>query len=70
MPKRSRKQEHDLNQLAASIVQETTKEKNPHAVALGRLGGLRGGPARHKALSQRRRKQIARNAARSRWAAK
>lgn len=45
--------------------------KNPHAVALGRLGGLRGGPiggpARAAALSPRRRREIARQAARARW---
>lgn len=39
----------DLNQLAASIVQDATQvpteipQKNPAAVALGRLGGLKGG---------------------------
>src|SRR6478672_8801175 len=37
--------------------------KNPHAVALGRLGGAKGGPARAKALSARRRSQIAKQAA-------
>lgn len=45
--------------------------KNPHAVALGRIGGLRGGPiggrARAAALSPRRRREIARAAARARW---
>ena len=45
--------------------------KNPHAVALGRLGGLKGGPkggrARAAALSPSRRRQIARDAARARW---
>jgi hypothetical protein len=45
--------------------------KNPHAVALGRLGGLKGGPAggraRATSLSARRRSEIARNAALSRW---
>jgi hypothetical protein len=40
--------------------------KNPHAVALGRLGGAKGGPARAKALSARRRSQIARMAATAR----
>jgi hypothetical protein len=40
---------------------------NPHAAALGRLGGLRGGPARAKALSAARRRDIARRAARKRW---
>lgn len=45
--------------------------KNPHAVALGRLGGLRGGKrggrARAAALSPQRRRRIARDAARARW---
>lgn len=40
--------------------------KNPHAVALGRLGGAKGGPARAKALSARRRSQIAKRAAAAR----
>ena len=41
--------------------------RNPHAAALGRLGGQRGGPARAAALSPRRRRDIARAAARARW---
>ena len=41
---------------------------NPHAAALGRLGGLKGGPARAARLSARRRREIARTAARTRWA--
>jgi hypothetical protein len=41
--------------------------KNPAAVSLGRLGGLKGGPARAAALSERKRKEIARKAARARW---
>jgi hypothetical protein len=45
--------------------------KNPHAVALGRLGGVKGGPiggvARARALSPRRRTEIARVAAMARW---
>lgn len=36
--------------------------KNPHAVALGRLGGIKGGLARAKALSPRRRREIAKQA--------
>jgi hypothetical protein len=40
---------------------------NPHAAALGRLGGLRGGPARAKALSPARRREIASLAAKKRW---
>jgi hypothetical protein len=41
--------------------------RNPHAAALGRLGGLRGGVARAAALTPRRRREIARAAARARW---
>src|SRR5690349_4858748 len=37
--------------------------RNPHAAALGRLGGLRGGPARAAVLTARRRRDIARAAA-------
>jgi hypothetical protein len=40
--------------------------KNPHAVALGRLGGVKGGLARAKALSPRRRREIAKQAATAR----
>ena len=36
--------------------------KNPNAVALGRLGGAKGGPARAKSLSPERRKEIAKAA--------
>jgi hypothetical protein len=41
---------------------------NPHAAALGRLGGLKGGVARAAKLTARRRRAIARAAARARWA--
>jgi hypothetical protein len=41
--------------------------KNPAAVALGRLGGKKGGWARANKLSARRRQEIARNAALARW---
>ena len=67
----------DMNQLAKRIVdlsvgQETEeqseeREKNPHAVALGRLGGQRGGKARAERLTPARRSEIARTAAKSRW---
>jgi hypothetical protein len=43
------------------------EQKNPAAVALGRLGGLKGGKARAAKLSPRRRKEIARKAAQARW---
>lgn len=71
MPKRS---SIDVNQIAARIVRETSgielEGKNPAAVALGRLGGKKGGPARAKALSGNRRIEIARLAAQQRWANK
>ena len=43
--------------------------KNPAAVALGRLGGLKGGKARMAKLSSKRRVEIAKNAAKARWKA-
>jgi hypothetical protein len=46
------------------------QEKNPAAVALGRLGGLKGGKARAEKLSAAKRKAIAKKAAASRWANK
>jgi len=61
----------DVNQIAASIVAKSTgteAPKNPAAVALGRMGGLKGGKARAEKLSPKRRKAIARKAAKSRWA--
>ena len=54
MPKRS----SNLNQ----------KKKNPAAVALGKLGGLKGGKARAAKLSAKRRSEIARAAVLARWA--
>lgn len=44
--------------------------KNPFASALGRLGAKKGGEARARALSPRRRKQIAQQAAKARWSKK
>lgn len=78
MPERSRKKRPtDVNALAASIVDDATDEgdeaptddgKNPAAVELGRRGGLKGGPARAKKLTKKRRSEIARRAAQARWA--
>ncbi|MEW5772786.1 MAG: histone H1 [Thermodesulfobacteriota bacterium] len=83
MATNKKKRPADINQLAASIVadatdpgeapQETTPEeptndgKNPHAVALGREGGLKGGKARAAKLTPEQRKEIAQKAARARW---
>lgn len=44
------------------------KKKNPAAVALGKLGGRKGGRARAAKLSAERRKEIAQRAAQARWA--
>lgn len=49
--------------------EERQQQKNPAAVALGRLGGRVGGPARAAALSKRRRSEIAKKAATARWKA-
>lgn len=42
--------------------------KNPHAVALGKLGGPKGGKARAAKLSAKKRAEIAKKAAKTRWA--
>lgn len=75
MPERSRKP-RDLNQMAAAIVDRSTSDepapdpdegKNPAAVALGRLGGKKGGKARAEKLTAEKRSEIARRAAAGRW---
>jgi hypothetical protein len=82
MPKRTSKQGRlpDPNQLAFRIVQGITggaapvqdtepsaDGKNPAAVALGKLGGAKGGAARAAKLSKKRRAEIAKKAATARW---
>jgi hypothetical protein len=65
----------DVNQLAAEILAAAVQQanlpnatgKNPAAIALGRLGGLKGGKARAAKLSAKRRGEIARTAAQARW---
>jgi hypothetical protein len=79
MPQRSsrKKEPRDINELAFDVVRALTSEeppvaeerqKNPAAVELGRLGGLKGGKARAEKLSARKRKEIAKRAAQARWA--
>ncbi len=83
MLKRSSKQRNirNINLLASHIVEEATGEpipkklaeesaKNPTAVALGRLGGLKGGKARANKMTPDQRKEIAKKAAQTRWANK
>lgn len=57
--------------VALATGEETEKDpdegKNPAAVALGRLGGLKGGKARAKKLSAKKRVDIAKKAAKKRW---
>ena len=76
----------DLNQIAARVVNEVTqatepslpqegaghvaREKNPAAVALGKLGGKKGGPARAKKLTPAERSEISSRAANARWSKK
>lgn len=72
---KKKKRPRDLNVLAAEIVKVATEgepepppdDKNPHAVALGRLGGKKGGKARAEKLTPEQRKEIARKAAKARW---
>ena len=77
MPNRSGKRPRDPNKLAHQIVQEAIGEapplpdpdegKNPAAVALGRLGGLKGGKARAANMTAEERSEAARKAAQARW---
>lgn len=71
-PKRPR----DTNQFVKLITDLATGDakdkdpnegKDPAAVALGRKGGLKGGDARAKKLTAKKRSEIARKAAKSRW---
>lgn len=75
---KKKKKSRDINVLASQIVQESIGEelvqredgKNPAAVALGRLGGLKGGKVRASKLTPEQRKEIAKKAAQARWANK
>lgn len=82
MEKKRQKKERDFAVTAFRVVQEATEQveaevkqekplsnqgKNPNAVALGRLGGLKGGKARAKKMTPEERKAIAQKAARARW---
>jgi hypothetical protein len=82
MPTRSSKpKDHDFATMPRNVVEQAIGEKldgapldhpnagkNPAAVALGRLGGQKGGKARAEALSPRKRSAIAKKAAVARWA--
>jgi len=74
MPKRPR----DANLLGKFIVDVATgnappspeDKRDPAAVAHGRLGGLKGGHARAKALTAKQRSESAKRAAEARWTPK
>jgi hypothetical protein len=80
MPTRSSKpKDHDFAVNALRVVEQAMGEKmdgsplpdpnagkNPAAVALGKLGGVKGGKARAKKLSPAKRKAIAKKAAKAR----
>ena len=79
MPRRSSK--GDVAQNALSVIEQAigaplkpktlqfpARKKNAAAVALGKLGGMKGGNARAKKLSPEQRKEIAQKAAKARWA--
>jgi len=51
----------------ANVEAPSGPDKDPAAVALGRKGGLKGGPARASKLTAERRSEIARQAAAARW---
>ena len=75
MPTRASKPPRDSNELAKYILDVTTgaeekiepPAKNPHAQALSKLGASKGGKARAKNLTAKRRKAIAKKAAQARW---
>jgi hypothetical protein len=48
-------------------MEKSLRDKNPAAVALGRLGGLKGGKARARKLTAEQRQASARKAAVARW---
>jgi hypothetical protein len=55
------------NRDRSGILSTMAKKKNPHAVALGRKGGLKGGPARAAKLTPEERRASAKKAAQARW---
>jgi len=80
---RRKKRDSDFSVTAFRVVQEATGQiepaperplltegKNPNAVALGRLGGLKGGKVRASRLTPEQRKEIAQKAAKARWGKK
>lgn len=69
----AKKKQSDPSEIARHVLDavvpdaEPKPEKNPAAVALGRLGGLKGGAARAAKLTAEQRSEIAKKAAKTRW---
>jgi hypothetical protein len=53
--------------LSYDLLMPKDKRKNPHAVALGRKGGKKGGPARAAKMTPEERTESARKAVLARW---
>jgi hypothetical protein len=56
-----------IGRIATGEVDDPKAPKNPHATALGRLGGAKGGQARAASLTAAERRKIAQKAAKARW---
>ena len=83
MPKRTPVKDRDFSVIARLVVEQAIGEKmdgsplddpnagkNPHAVALGKLGGLKGGKARAANRTKRELKEIGKKGAEARWGKK
>jgi len=68
LPRDANQRAHEVaNLLLGDEAPSRPKLKNPAAVALGRLGGLKGGRARADKLSLEQRREAAKKAAKARW---
>jgi len=77
MPSRASKsgKKRDFTQIAKAVIDQVTDNlpqpksdtRNPHAVALSKLGASKGGKAKAKSLPRKKRREIAKKAARARW---
>ena len=79
--KNTKKRPADTNLLARSVMEDligekwdgtplekpSEREKNPHAVAMSKLGASKGGKARAESLTAKQRSTIAKKAAKARW---
>ena len=70
LPRDTNQRAHEVARLLVGEPEPPSrlKRKNPAAVALGRLGGLKGGRARADKLTIAQRRESARKAAKARWA--